>query len=83
MHPKFPEGGKMSQYLDTLKIGNTVDVRGPLGKVIYLGGGDVQYKEKSTPEIRHATGIGLIVGGTGEGGGRRKREVKRWRGRVK
>ena len=65
VHPKFPEGGKMSQYLDTLKIGDTVDVRGPLGKVIYLGRGDVQYKEKSTPEIRHATDIGLIAGGTG------------------
>ena len=59
----------MSQYLDTLKIGDTVDVCGPLGKVIYLGRGDVQYKEKSTPEIRHATDIGLIAGGTGEGGG--------------
>eukprot|EP00731_Ephydatia_muelleri_P006177 Em0003g425a len=65
VHPKFPEGGKMSQYLDTLGIGDTVDVRGPLGKVTYLGGGDIQYKEKSTPEIRHATDIGLIAGGTG------------------
>lgn len=73
VHPKFPEGGKMSQYLDTLGIGDTVDVRGPLGKVTYLGGGDIQYKEKSTPEIRHATDIGLIAGGTGkEGGGGRK-----------
>ena len=74
VHPKFPEGGKMSQYLDTLGIGDTVDVRGPLGKVTYLGGGDIQYKEKSTPEIRHATDIGLIAGGTGKegmGGGRK------------
>ena len=32
VHPKFPEGGKMSQHLDSLKIGDTVDMRGPKGK---------------------------------------------------
>lgn len=32
VHPKFPEGGQMSQYLDSLKIGDTVDIRGPVGK---------------------------------------------------
>ena len=32
VHPKFPEGGKMSQHLDSLKIGETVDMRGPKGK---------------------------------------------------
>ena len=31
VHPKFPDGGKMSQYLDSLKIGDTVDMRGPKG----------------------------------------------------
>lgn len=32
VHPKFPEGGKMSQYLDTLIIGDTVAMRGPKGE---------------------------------------------------
>ena len=32
VHPKFPEGGKMSQHLDSLKIGDTVDMRGPKGE---------------------------------------------------
>lgn len=27
--PKFPLGGKMSQHLDQLKIGDTMDMRGP------------------------------------------------------
>ena len=36
VHPKFPEGGKMSQHLDSLKIGDTVDMRGPKGE--FLGG---------------------------------------------
>ena len=29
----------MSQYLDSLEIGETVDVRGPEGKVSYAGRG--------------------------------------------
>lgn len=29
----------MSQYLESLKIGDTIDVRGPSGKVTYLGRG--------------------------------------------
>lgn len=28
---QFPDGGKMSQYLDNLKIGDAVDVVGPCG----------------------------------------------------
>ena len=30
----------MSQYLDTLKVGDTVDIRGPAGKLTYLGRGE-------------------------------------------
>ena len=32
VHPKFPEGGKMSQHLDSLKIGDTMLMRGPKGE---------------------------------------------------
>jgi NAD(P)H-flavin reductase len=28
-HPKFPEGGKMSHYVDNLKLGETIDLKGP------------------------------------------------------
>ena len=37
VHPKYPEGGKMSQYLDSLQIGDTISCRGPGGKVVYAG----------------------------------------------
>ena len=30
----------MSQYLDTLNVGDTVDIRGPAGKLTYLGRGE-------------------------------------------
>lgn len=39
VHPKFPEGGKMSQYLESLRIGETIDFRGPSGLLIYEGKG--------------------------------------------
>lgn len=39
VHPKFPDGGKMSQYLDSLKIGDSIAVRGPSGRLQYFGNG--------------------------------------------
>ncbi len=39
VHPRFPNGGKMSQHLDSLEIGDTIDIRGPEGKVNYAGRG--------------------------------------------
>ncbi|GIY46780.1 NADH-cytochrome b5 reductase 2 [Caerostris darwini] len=67
VHPKFPEGGKMSQYLDNMKIGDCIDVRGPSGKLIYLGNGKFSVKadHKSPPQIHHIKEIGMIAGGTG------------------
>lgn len=67
VHPKFPDGGKMSQYLDSLEIGDTIDIRGPAGKVVYLGKGKVSIRESNRkPEyIREAKQLGLIAGGTG------------------
>ena len=29
-HPAFPEGGKMSQYLDALKVGDSITIKGPV-----------------------------------------------------
>lgn len=66
VHPKFPEGGKMSQYLDFLKINDTIDCRGPAGKVVYKGRGVFEVKLPGNPlrtlEVKR---VGLIAGGTG------------------
>lgn len=40
VHPKFPEGGKMSQYLNSLKVGDVVEFRGPSGLLTYTGKGN-------------------------------------------
>eukprot|EP01038_Epipyxis_sp_PR26KG_P005180 gene5180-7207_t len=40
-HPtaEFPSGGKMSIYLNSLRVGDTIDVKGPLGHVEYASPG--------------------------------------------
>lgn len=45
-HPKFPEGGKMSQYLDTLAIGDEIEVKGPVGHFVYEGRGKYSLNRK-------------------------------------
>jgi hypothetical protein len=41
VHPKFPDGGKLTQYMEGLQIGDTIDVRGPNGLLVYKGRGQV------------------------------------------
>ena len=38
-HPRFPDGGWLSQYMDKMKIGDKLDFKGPTGKIIYEGDG--------------------------------------------
>ena len=47
-HPKFPEGGKMTQYLESLAIGDTIDVRGPSGHLVYKGRGVFDIKVRAS-----------------------------------
>ena len=66
VHPKFPEGGKMSQHLDSLKIGDTIDMKGPKGHMEYLKGGKFNVKPLGKPkESRQAKQVIMIAGGTG------------------
>lgn len=66
VHPKFPEGGKLSQHLDSLKIGDTIKMKGPKGHLTWLGNGKFAVKLMKKPlEARKATHIGMIAGGTG------------------
>ncbi|XP_041253087.1 NADH-cytochrome b5 reductase 3 isoform X2 [Onychostruthus taczanowskii] len=67
VHPKFPDGGKMSQYLDSLKIGDTIDFRGPSGLLVYKGKGkfDIRPEKKAEPVTKTVRYVGMIAGGTG------------------
>jgi len=66
-HPKFPDGGKLTQYLENLKINDTIDVRGPSGRLVYNGKGEfaIRPDKKSQPVIHRAKRVGMIAGGTG------------------
>lgn len=61
VHPKFPDGGKMSQHLNNLNIGDEIKVQGPLGKLKYLGQGKFMIKETERTVER----VSMIAGGTG------------------
>ena len=58
---RFPDGGKMSQYLGGLKPGDKVDVTGPVGTHTYLGNG----KFKSGAKEHTCKKLGMMAGGTG------------------
>lgn len=60
-NPEFPDGGKMSQHFERLKIGEMIAIRGPLGHVEYTGPGDIIIHG----ERRRVSKLGMICGGTG------------------
>uniref|UniRef100_A0A672I2S5 NADH-cytochrome b5 reductase n=1 Tax=Salarias fasciatus TaxID=181472 RepID=A0A672I2S5_SALFA len=66
-HPSFPEGGKLSQHLDSLSIGDTVDFRGPSGLLVYKDHGrfSIRPDKKAEPQVRRFREVAMIAGGTG------------------
>ncbi|MEQ2201994.1 NADH-cytochrome b5 reductase 2 [Xenoophorus captivus] len=66
-HPNYPEGGQMSQYLDNMAIGDTIDFRGPNGLLIYEGKGvfSIRANKKTEPNVQEFKHVGMIAGGTG------------------
>ncbi|KAG5245873.1 nitrate reductase family protein [Salix suchowensis] len=61
VHPKVPNGGQMTQYLDSLSLGSVIDVKGPLGHVEYAGRGKLLVHDKP----KFAKKLTMLAGGTG------------------
>lgn len=59
--PKFPNGGLMSQYLESLPLGAFLDVKGPLGHIEYSGRGNFLVHGKP----KFAKKLAMLAGGTG------------------
>ena len=57
----FPHGGTMSQHLGALEIGDTIEIKGPVGHFSYLGGGRFKVRD----ELRECMCMGMLCGGTG------------------
>lgn len=64
VNPKFPNGGKMSQFVDALNIGDTIAFKGPTGKLQYHGTGKFAVKKlrKDPPVPVVASTINMIAG---------------------
>lgn len=58
---RYPNGGKMSQHLDQLKVGDTIDIRGPVGEFEYIANGNFTIDQ----EAHVAKTYNMIAGGTG------------------
>jgi len=67
VHPKFPDGGKMTQYLNDLPLGATIDVRGPSGRLVYNGDGQftIRADKKAEPQTVRVNKMSMIAGGSG------------------
>jgi cytochrome-b5 reductase len=66
---KFPEGGKVSQHMHSLRVGDTLDFSGPKGRYEYRGKGLFAIKKLKSQgggfEVRKAKHVGMIAGGSG------------------
>uniref|UniRef100_A0ACD5ZAY1 Uncharacterized protein n=1 Tax=Avena sativa TaxID=4498 RepID=A0ACD5ZAY1_AVESA len=60
--PKFPAGGLLSQYLDSLPLGAPVNIKGPVGHIEYAGRGSFTVGGESR---RFAGRLAMVAGGTG------------------
>eukprot|EP00796_Vickermania_ingenoplastis_P004266 gene4265-3084_t len=62
---RFPKGGRLTQYLYNMKIGDKIDMRGPQGKFTYLGRGNFAVDRAGTQEKQHVDAFAMIAGGSG------------------
>lgn len=66
VHPKFPDGGKMSQHLYNMQVGDRLLMRGPKGNVDYKGKGKFEVRRKANEVVTYnVRKIGMVAGGTG------------------
>ena len=68
VHPRFPDGGPLSQYLNAMEIGAEIECRGPTGSHTYRGNGIITKENTKSGEVketRTAKHLGMIAGGTG------------------
>ncbi|KAK9070149.1 hypothetical protein SSX86_010549 [Deinandra increscens subsp. villosa] len=61
VQPKFPSGGLMSQYLESLPLGSSLQIKGPIGHIEYIGKGTFSVHGKQ----KFATKLAMFAGGSG------------------
>jgi len=58
----WADGGKMGLFLDKLKVGDSIPLRGPVGTIQYYGGGVFRLSGQPRKEVKE---VGMLAGGTG------------------
>lgn len=67
VHPDFPLGGKFTPHLDKMKLNDTLQFSGPVGRILYKQNGNFKVREKGTTVDRevHFKKLAMIAGGSG------------------
>lgn len=60
---RFPKGGLISQQLNSLKIGDQIQIAVPPSKYTYLGGG--RWKVNETNAVKKFKSVSMVAGGSG------------------
>lgn len=64
-NPRFPNGGKLTSWMDTIPLDQPIHVSGPYGKLQYRGKGLFKIKEDGVASSRKFNRIVMIAGGSG------------------
>ena len=59
--PLIVQGGRMTQYMEKMEIGDSIDVKGPLGHFVYKGKGIYSHHGREG-KVKQ---MSMIAGGTG------------------
>lgn len=64
---KVYPGGALSQYMHSLKVGDSATISGPSGEIRYLGGGEFEISDpfEEIKVRRKVWELGMVAGGTG------------------
>jgi cytochrome-b5 reductase len=67
VNERFPDGGKMTQHVDDMEIGDLLTISGPVGRMTYHGKGNVTMIDKKSKKKSNGSykRMGMIAGGSG------------------
>ena len=68
VHPRFPAGGLLTQHIDGLAIGDTIEVKGPIGHYSFppqITGEPLCFNHVDKKKMQTFAKVGLIAGGSG------------------
>lgn len=64
---QYPKGGEFTQYVDTMKEGDFLDVNAVAGNIYYLGDSQFMIRNRETQQLeqKRFSKVGMIAAGAG------------------